>query len=92
MKNQLLIALLLFWWILPGNAQKIKDKRVTMKYVAFPAQKLPLDYTTYSVEVYGANVSKGGLTADGLEKSVKMDGFLERFDVFHKIPGTGGNG
>jgi tetratricopeptide (TPR) repeat protein len=59
----------------PGFSQKAKDKRVDIKYVTLPAEKLPTDFTTYSVSVTGDNIAIGGLSTTSLENSIKMDGF-----------------
>ncbi|MEM1123067.1 MAG: hypothetical protein AAGJ18_21675, partial [Bacteroidota bacterium] len=53
----------------------MKDKNVTFKYVALPTEKLPDDFKTYSVKVYGSNLRTSGLSASNLAKDISMDGF-----------------
>jgi len=69
--------LFLFVCLLPISifAQKLKDKNVTFKYVALPSEKLPDDYLTYSVKVYGSNLRTSGLSASTQAKEISMDGF-----------------
>jgi len=71
----LIISILFLALTIPSMGQKIKDKRVQFHYVNLPAEKLADDFQTYSVRVYGSAISKAGLNAQNLAKSVKMDGF-----------------
>jgi hypothetical protein len=56
-------------------AQKAKDQRVDIRYVSLPSEKLPPDFTTYSVTVYGSNVSISGKSVNSLNSSIKMNSF-----------------
>lgn len=71
----LFLTLITLFLISPSFAQKIKDKRVAIKYVSLPSEKLPDDFKTYSVRVYGSGVSTAGLNPESLANSIKMDGF-----------------
>jgi len=76
--NQLSTCLCVLFCLLitaPGFSQKAKDKRVEVKFVSLPSQKLSDDFTTYSVQVYGVNASIGGLNAATLATHIHMDGF-----------------
>ena len=84
MKTNFLIYSLLLLFALPTYGQKLKDKRVSFKYVSLPSEQLPEDYKTYSVNVYGSNLANGGLNAGKMEESIKMYGFK-------KLAGTQGN-
>jgi len=75
MKSILISCLFILCIVFPALSQKMKDKRVDIKYVSLPSEKLPSDYTTYSVQVYGTNMSIGGLSPATVAGSVKMDGF-----------------
>lgn len=73
MKIYTLLLLFIFISTIPAFAQKLKDKRVDIKYVALPSKKLPPDFSTYSVHISGANASYAG--AEAHAKGVRMDGF-----------------
>lgn len=62
-------------------AQKAKDKRVEIRYVSLPSEKLPPDFTTYSVTVYGSNISISGKSVNTLNSSIKMNGFARVGDA-----------
>jgi tetratricopeptide (TPR) repeat protein len=53
----------------------MKDKRVDIKYVSLPTDKLPPDYLTYSVSVYGHNLYAAGLSAESVGSVISMNGF-----------------
>lgn len=59
----------------PLYAQKAKDKRVYIPFVALPSEKLPPDFTTYSVAVSGSNVSTSGRNESSLNQSIVMNSF-----------------
>ncbi len=63
------------WVATPGLSQKAKDKKVDIKYVSLPAEKLPENFTTYSVTVYGGNIAIAGFTTGTLEDRIRLDGF-----------------
>jgi hypothetical protein len=71
----LIITVLFLSLAFQSNGQKIKDKKVQFHYVNLPTDKLGDDFNTYSVRVYGNAISKAGLSAQKLSKSIKMDGF-----------------
>ncbi|MFK8009726.1 MAG: hypothetical protein AB8H03_25455 [Saprospiraceae bacterium] len=71
----LLISILFLSLSFSSVGQKIKDKKVLFHYVNLPAEKLSDDFQTYSVRVYGSAISKAGLSAQKLAKSINMDGF-----------------
>lgn len=71
----LILSILFLSLTLPSMGQKIKDKKVQFHYVNLPAEKLADDFQTYSVRVYGSAISKAGMNAQKLAKSIKMDGF-----------------
>lgn len=60
---------------IPLSAQKMKDKRVDIRYVKLPTDKLPTDFTTYSVLVYGSDLSIAGMSSSSLANNIRMDGF-----------------
>ena len=72
--NLLYISFLCLLLSAPIYGQKAKDKRVDIKYIALPEKKLPPEFTTYSVSVYGSNASLAG-TTNSLAESVKMYAF-----------------
>jgi hypothetical protein len=63
-------------------AQKLKDKKIKVHYIDLPEQKLPADYKTYSVNVYGATAQIAGLVNSTLAKKIKLDGY-KRLDGKH---------
>ncbi|MEZ4955876.1 MAG: hypothetical protein R2825_20120 [Saprospiraceae bacterium] len=67
------LAFMLFAGSLFG--QRIKDKRAKITYVSLPTEKLPDDFSTYSVNVYGHNLSVGGGNPESASNRIKMDGF-----------------
>jgi len=67
------IIFLLFTSSLFG--QRLKDKRAKFSYVTLPSEKLPDNYNTYSVNVYGRALVVGGSNSDAAGKSITMDGF-----------------
>lgn len=71
----LLISILFLSLSFSSMGQKIKDKKVQFHYVNLPSEKLSDDFQTYSVRVYGSAISKAGLNAQKLAKSISMDGF-----------------
>lgn len=71
----LFISVLFLSLAFPSLGQKIKDKKVQFHYVNLPSEKLADDFQTYSVRVYGSALSKAGLNAQKLSKSINMDGF-----------------
>lgn len=76
MKNNyllLLVACILATSSLFG--QRLKDKRAQINYVSLPTKKLPDSYTTYSVQIYGSNVTESGNSSQALENRIVMDGF-----------------
>ncbi len=79
--TNLLFILLFLSFSLPGLSQKLKDKRIGYHYVSLPSEKLPDDFQTYSVRVYGSAVRQGGLSAERLANSINMDGF-KKLDGF----------
>jgi hypothetical protein len=70
-----LIALFLLGSWSSGYSQKLKDERIYFRYTSVPSEKLPDDYLTYSVKVYGSGASQAGLSADNIAKRVNMDAF-----------------
>ena len=84
MKTNFLIYFLLLFFIIPAAGQKLKDKRAAFKYVSLPSEKLPDDYKTYSVNVYGSNLATGGVNSGKLAESVKMN-------AFKRLDGSSGN-
>lgn len=83
MKFSTLPTLLMLVFFLSINtntlAQKLKDDRVDIKFVVPPSQKLPEDFKSYSVKVYGGNLSRAGISKSQAEGKIKMDG-MKRFD------------
>jgi len=70
------ILLACFLAVIPFlSAQKAKDKKVEIKYVSLPTQKLPDSYTTYSVTVSGGNIAIAGTSTSELAKNVYMNSF-----------------
>lgn len=57
--------------------QKLKDKKISVKYVSIPSMKLPAEYDTYSTRVYGNAIGTGRVDAAGLAKSIKMNNFKQ---------------
>ncbi len=47
------------------HAQRLRDKRVNIKYVSLPTQVLPPEYQTYSVQVSGQVTDTRRITMDG---------------------------
>ncbi len=75
MKANLLLLLFVGIFVHASFAQKLKDKRIGFSYVKLPSDRLPEDFMTYSVSVYGRNIPDGGFSANGLAKGIKMNSF-----------------
>lgn len=75
-----LLLIITLFFLAPTYGQRLKDKRVSIKYVSLPSQKLPDDYKTYSVSFR----SSGGFGVQNHNRaeSIKMDGF-------RRVSGTG---
>lgn len=82
--KKILVFIVTFTLLLTTTfGQKLKDKNVAFYYTALPSQKLPDDFKTYSVRVYGSAIRNAGLNSSSLAKSIKMDGF-KRLDGMGK--------
>lgn len=68
------VLLLLGSWT-SSYSQKLKDERIHFNYTSVPSDKLPDDFLTYSVKVYGSGASQAGMSTDNIAKSIKMDAF-----------------
>ena len=81
MKNLFNILISILVINFPGHTQKLKDKKVEFHYVRLPKEKLPDDFKTFSVHVYGKTLEKSGHDAVSISQSVKMDGFKPILDT-----------
>ena len=86
--SQLTLSLAFLFFASSLFGQKIKDKRVRITYVSLPSEKLPDTHKTYSVSVYGSNLSTAGMSAKGAANAIKMDGFKR---VADEGPNGGGH-
>lgn len=85
MKTKTLFIFTLFAFLIqPVFAQKSKAKNLTFKYISLPSEKLPDDFNTYSVKVYGSGISQANLRASSLANGIKMD-------AFKRLDGSGSN-
>lgn len=81
MKNPTLLAcafaLLLASFSSPGTlyGQRLKDKRIRFPYVSFPEKKLPENFLTYSVNMYGSAMVEGGSNSESAGNRIYMDAF-----------------
>ncbi len=57
------------------SGQRLKDKRAKITYVSIPEKKLPDDFTTYSVNVYGRIMVDAGSNANAAGNRISMDAF-----------------
>ena len=69
----ILAALLLVGF--SASTQKLKDKRVNIKFVSPPSVQLSDDFQTYSVSVSGRSHITSGSTSESIANAIKMDGF-----------------
>ena len=57
------------------SGQRLTDKRARITYVSLPEKKLPDEFTTYSVSIFGSTMVGAGYHADSAGKLISMDGF-----------------
>lgn len=76
MKTKILFAFICIGlFVYPAFGQKQKSKNIAIKYVSLPSEKLPDDFQTYSVKVYGSAISQSGLNAANLARRINMSSF-----------------
>ena len=76
---QLTIIFLLSTSVVFG--QRLKDKKAKFNYVSLPSEKLPDDYLTYSINIYGRTIVDMGVTSEAAQDRLSMDGF-KRMDHY----------